>query len=534
MFLISFITQAVKQFNPIFLSLTFAAIFYLVYLNFEELKYQFKEVTPVTWVLLALIFLTGLYTCHNFSEPTSVTGKLWTHANIAENIKDNYTTYMARSIHRPEAYPFLLFLAFSLFGESISVISNMGIFFTAATSIIIFASVYLITKKELYGLISALLFVLFPLPVIKSQHGSVLPLYGLLAAMALFFLAFSLRTKKVKSITLALLVYISCLATRIEALYLSGLFILAYLFFLKRDSKKLLTPILIGMVFALQVVPFLVISPGVFGYNLNRNRPQTEFFREKYPNAAKSTFSLDHLPRNFRWMKEVMFRRGFFNLFSLLFFLFGLISIRYCKLASLPIIWIALFFLFFGTWFGTAIVSMTLHLLQVYIPISMVIGIGIGSASEKLLKLLEENIKSIKISSTFQFVITFLLALLIFAPSINSYYFGHDHKKEEDFYRDVQTVLENAGSNACVLVEDKEIGHRVYPEDLIRYSTDKEVRTDPRKCQSEELYYVKLKEKAHPKELSKDYFSLFRSLKQRCKLQRLEKLQTLSLFGVKC
>ncbi|MFB6190518.1 MAG: glycosyltransferase family 39 protein [Candidatus Nanohaloarchaea archaeon] len=533
---------AVQHHTPLLLYLTFISAFMLAWVSREELKDEFKDVSKTTWLALGVIFLIGIYTAYNFSEGVTTTGKTWKHVEMAIMMMKG-ESFAVYELFRPKAYPFILSVLFSIFGKSLAVIRFSNVLFHGGTSIAVFLSTYLITRDEASGLGASVLYAIMPLPISYATHGNPMTFYLLVVSLSLSSLLLALRTDSWKPLSLSMVLFVLAMSSRMEAVYFLGVLgVGGIIFYLRNGYRKLLIPALVFLITVSQMIPFIVWSPNRFGYNKKgeklvegSSRAYEKAFENRYPNAPSSSFSLSFLPQNLEKISTAFFSGRWINTGMWILVVVGMLSISYYFLAILPASWMLFFLLFFGTWFGTSINNMKFHGFQAFVPITILIGCGIAWAADKSEKILY-RFQGENTAELVRNVLIFALVILLIVQVSGFRYYstGHKGQNSNGFFPDLENRLVSLEDKACIMVEDKRIGNYVYSRRLVDFATDKEVESSPQDCGSGNRYYVKLKEKIHPRELPDNYFSLYPKLERDCRMKSVSSTETFEILELNC
>ena len=228
------ISESLKSLSPLFLGVTAFIFILLAIAALPDLLGPFREISRKQCIALALILLVGFaLTC--FSAPR--THRIYYDENIylhigqsiaqggkAQMVNYGEIKYGEFIVHQgeynkqPNGYPFLLSVAFRVFGchEIVAFLLNNLIFVVSA--FLVFLIAFLLSRDYILSYYAALAYIVIPQNILWHNTTSVEPASTLCILMSVFFILVFLRVQKI--IVLYLAVVTACAASqfRMESL----------------------------------------------------------------------------------------------------------------------------------------------------------------------------------------------------------------------------------------------------------------------------------------------------------------------------
>ncbi len=264
--------NAITNLSPVFLFVNFSVIVLAIGFNYKEIRRELSKVSLQTWIILALIFSISFF-LRAFIAPR--TTRLFFDEDIYLDIGKeilingkgalcNYgygnECYEYDLMKWPNGYPFLVAVAYLLFGISTTAASNLSIVLSSLTPVLMFLMSYLITRDDKISLYSALLFSLIPIHIMWSSTTATSPAFTFFTLFAAVSFFFSFRDDTFKSQILAMSTLAYAMQIRSEGVLLLPIFGIMTLvmydkFFTKVREKKFL---LVWVLFFILLIPYLV------------------------------------------------------------------------------------------------------------------------------------------------------------------------------------------------------------------------------------------------------------------------------------
>lgn len=529
------------NYTTLFIFLTFASILFLFFLEFKEIKKQFKKIDKKIWFFLLLILLLSLYMRTTGPSCPTPTNKMWEYVWVAERMNNGEPLI---DIGHPRGYSFLLAVIFLLFEANYANIVAYNILISSFTSVMVFLITYLISKNEYISLLSALTFSFLPTSIFFSQYCSAeISSVFFLGLTSVIFLI-SLDVKKTRMMTLALLLLVFSITMRLENTMFIPLFLLGYIPFLKKNEfKKLIIPVSIFFIFMLQLTGPYILSPYRFGYIRadtdpslmppGSQRGEIEWvFDEQFPWIEKpDSFSLLYLPLNLKVNAENLNDNRNYPTFLFLFIFISIFGIRRYPKVIIPVLWILIFFLFYGTYWASWITSGELYQLLLLIPLSVLVSMGVLVLYQNFQKFFSKFRKYRFMELRFMkwqwwqwIFIIFIIFYFVFSISSTGIL---KPKSMECLTKDIEYVSPLLEKNSCILLTSYSNSLLKNPTEMIKYIIqDKKLEQDPVNCEGMKTYYLKIKSMP-------DIPGSLERLED-CDLTQIMELETILIYDLKC
>lgn len=407
----SFLKDTLIYILPISLSINFSLVLVGLGLNWKIFKKYFKEISSKIWFILLLIVIIS-FALRTFVAP--IGHRIYydedIYLNIGQNILQEGKAILCNygadgkclewiMNKQPQGFPFLLSFVFLLFGVKENVGFYTSIILGSLSSVLIFLLSYLLTKKKIISLFSALIFALLPVHIRWSTSVAVEPstvFFTLLAVLSLFLY---IKEKNFKISLLAFSSLAFAVQFRPEMFLLFPVALLAILLYDKKnferfEDKRFLIPV---------VIFFILIFPHLL---------QVGVFKESSWGASGEKFSLEHFQGNFPTNSSFYFNN---QRFPALFSVFALIGIGYSlknnKRDALFLgVWFLLFFLIYCFFYaGSYNYGVDVRFsLNTYPPWILLSGYGFYWVSKLLHRFLKRKISNLNFK-----VIAFVSGLVI-------------------------------------------------------------------------------------------------------------------------
>ena len=233
---------------PFLILINFILLIVMIYLNKEYIRKLLLKIDRKTWFFLVLIFMMALL-IRIFIPPHQhimYIDEAWYMEAAKNMLQTGSQNYYIRSI----GWPFILTIAFGIFGISNWVALYASTVLGALTIFNVFLLTFIITKHKSASLISALLFSFFPAHIRWSASAESIVPSLFFITLTLFF-CFLYYTNKTKSLLwLSLISMAFAIQFRPENVVYPVLFLFGCILFDKKFFKK------IDIKF---VLPFLVL-----------------------------------------------------------------------------------------------------------------------------------------------------------------------------------------------------------------------------------------------------------------------------------
>ncbi len=260
----------------------FALVVYLFWGNIKLAWEEFRKIDKKIWLMLLVVFLFGFYLrnseywmgTHTDGQVAQESAHMW--VVYGEHVKacalGNYQECkLFEQVLAPPGYPFLIVLAYLIFGIHSLSASIISAVLSSLTILLVFLISYLLFKKEEAALYGALVFSLIPLNIINSQSGESRPTGLFFIGLAALFYLLALKNNRLTTWLLATTCVSYAIYVRQESYVLVPLFLFFFLVFKWQEIKDffkkikekvfnfkpLLSGLFLGLVFLLLQLPVL-------------------------------------------------------------------------------------------------------------------------------------------------------------------------------------------------------------------------------------------------------------------------------------
>jgi len=505
------------------LLINFVLICMLFAINRRDVTAPFKKIRKHAWLVFIIILILGSYM--RFSSPgcSNQTGVCFNYVKTATEMLENQ---YVRDLGHPKAYSLLMAIGFFFFGQNYSVVYYFNLVMSSLTILMVFLLAYVLFKREDAALFSALVYSLFPMPIIfaKLNASEVTAVFFFTLTVLVYLISLDLN-KRNMYILFALLAVFS-LSVRTDATTFFLLF--AAGFFLNRRKlklKELRIPIAVFLLFMIPASYYYMVGYDIYG-------PLRDPHYNERPYVASPAYIVTnvqkHLSDNLTASKFYPPILYFFLLFSLLF-LRKERGVLYLSLLA------AGFFLFFGLWWMTIYNSTQLYQLQLQPTLAVLMGYGIARAKDHIDGIVE-NRGLLKITPAIRYsgilVTLFLIALVfqaytnVFAPKA-----GNDCLIESIIYLGNKYI----GDNDCLLFENTHSDvFNAFPVDAMKILLpDKNISTSSlAACGNKQAFYLSVDQTICPHTLFGFEKPVLKTLENKYAMKVLEKKGCITLYKI--
>lgn len=416
----------------------FVLLIVLLVINKSYLKEVFLKINITTWTGLTVIFLIAFFLRMYLPVHSHILyiDEHW-YMEAGKNIfLHGNQDYYPKSI----GWPFILSIAFGIFGISNWVAINTSIFFGALSVFVVFFAVFLITEDKIAAFFSSALFALLPVHIRWSATAetNVTSLFFIL--LAIFFSFLYLKNKKESLLWLSFSSIAFASQIRSENYFLFPLFIISLLIYGKDTFKRLNFNLLLPLLL------FAAISLPNFIQSLNFQIATNWISSDTQGAQIGSNWSLTNLLNNSSTYGVDLFNNKYYSSALLLFIVPGFIYLFYKKRRAwlfLTIWFILIWLIYFASWFQT-LGGRERFYLSFYPVIITLIVYGIFFISQ----FLSFGKKWINLGVR---TLLFLVVILLFIPHIKTYakmYSDDAHVLEAN----LPELAEKNISNNCAIV----------------------------------------------------------------------------------
>jgi len=422
-YLINLINQQLRITSPFFLVLNFILVLFFFYLNRKNFFIFLKKISKKTWTILFLIillasFLRIIVAPHQtmmFEDEGWYRGTATKFLNID-------TSYFQNSFYKSLGWPFLISLAFLIFGKVALVANYLSSFFGVLTVLNVFFIAYLLFDNEKIALWSSFLFSLIPMHIVWSGSGETNVASLFFITLTIFIFSLYFKEKKENLFWLSLLTLAFTFQIRPENYFLLFLFILGLLIFnIRPFGKKKISKFVIGKLILIFLI-FLICVPNLIN---NLDHYLSTQWNESDTGGAVLTenWSINNLKYNFFNHFPNLFNNYYHPLLFSAFFLVGFyfLILKNKKNFLFLVFWFLIFFfIYFVSW--PALGPKTRLFIAFYPITTIFAAVGINS----LLDVIKNSFfrKSIFVIIVLFFLISFSFYLRKEITNINFYLEG--------------------------------------------------------------------------------------------------------------
>jgi hypothetical protein len=372
--------EQLKFISPLFLTINFYLILFLIILNYKSIKQLFSNLPKnILVIVIAIAILGALMSGLIPARTHRIYYDETIYQHIGQNIAylnkaqmcnygnidyDEFTCYQSEYNKEPNGYPLLLSIAYRLLGcsENVSYLMNNLIYGLSLLTIFFIASI--LFESHIAGIYSSLIFCFIPVNLIWSNNTSAELCSSCFAGLAFLAMLLFIKNSKPLLFVLALLMLAFSIQFRPESPMIILIVFLALLLF-KRDILKDEKYYLYTIIFLVLVLPVAVHFYAVQG--------------EAWGATHGSKLALKYFTQNIRanglfYLINVKFPL----LFSVLFFI-GLFAPRKWKEKSVIFLWFLLFWGIFVIFYaGSYEYGADVRFSMVsYMPLALLAGFGL-------------------------------------------------------------------------------------------------------------------------------------------------------------
>jgi len=452
---------------------------FLLGCNLPEIKKTFKKIKLKTWLLLLFIVGLGFYLRITFPGCDSGDGLTFYYVfNAIEMLK----TRTIPTMHLPVGYAALLSIVFLIFGISYQTLLLFNIFLSTLTIILVFCITYLLFKNEYASLMSSLFMALFPVAIFFSHLCSSNVPFVFFISFSTMILLVSLKENKMKTYFLAFSLLIFTNSIRMETSLFFPFFGFGFLFYKKlrlNNIRKIIKSLLLSLIFIIPLIYFFIEANILFG--AVPNNPIYEGFSK--------TFSVSYLKTNLAFHLSSLLATENYPIFVFLAMFVGiLLSLLWRKYEFLfPVLWLLIFFLFYGLYWHTTFGSPYLYQLLIHPPLSILAGSGFGLLIDKFIEI-SKRLNKKKITTVLE------ILLIIFSSIIIIYYFWKNteifNPQEREFCLSKKIIrfISTMDKEDCLMFEEQ-TGDQLRLFDYINFIVpSRGIVSTPEGCQGKTFY----------------------------------------------
>ncbi|MCD6403551.1 MAG: glycosyltransferase family 39 protein [Candidatus Aenigmarchaeota archaeon] len=291
----------------------------------------------------------------------------------------------------PVGHPFLLSIAFILFGISDKVAFTFMSFVSSLSVVFIFLSSLLIFKDEKIALFSSIILALLPVHILWSVTAAADVTFSFYTSILLFLIVLSSRSNDVRIHVLSLLILPLLLQAKTESailfpIYFVSVFLLNRNFFRVVDKKEYVVAFLITLLFASVYFIHTIYASRTDTWGSSGKKFGLEYFKNNLNDNIKYWFEIYSIEDEWAYNGKQLYHPVLFTILAILGAAYGVLT--YPKETfSLLITFLTLFFLYVSFYAGSVYYGVDVrYVLPQYIPFSMLSGLGLFTLFNSLSK----------------------------------------------------------------------------------------------------------------------------------------------------
>jgi 4-amino-4-deoxy-L-arabinose transferase-like glycosyltransferase len=364
---------------------------------------------------------------------------------------DEFNCFRCELMKWPVAHPFLISIAFFLFGISEIVARHFAIFLSSLSTLLVYLSSYLLFRKNEIALFSSLILALLPIHILWSPTMTADLTFSFFVSFLLFFIILSSKSKDLRIQSLSLLALVLATQAKSEGMVLIPLYFLSQFLLNKKylatfNNKAysffvFLSFILLSIYFLHTFYAWRVDTWGASGEKMS-----FEYLKQNiYPNIG---FWFEMSKEKDKWAYEgkQLYHPIFFTLLAFVGIVFLFKENR--NVLALLLIWFSSLFLLYSSFYaGSVYYGVDVrYVLPQTIPFSILSGCGAFFLSKILLKVFEKKL------ALFIIPLIILISFLFYIPKMHI----TDDKIEESYgarlYRKAAIYFASNFSDDCYFI----------------------------------------------------------------------------------
>jgi len=376
--------EQLKTLSPLSLKINFFLIVVALIACTKTLKDLMMEIPRKTWYMLSIIAIAGMLMCifvpprihriyydediyENIGQNIAFLGKTGM-CNEGENSYGEYRCYQLEYNKEPNGWPFLIGLAFSIFGVAEGVAHALNNFLYGLGILAAFLIAWLLFEDSFAGLCSALIFALIPENLMWSNTVAAEVSSSVLSSLAILAALISIKVRKLHAIFLTSTILPFSVQFRPESGLIIMVVALLFLILGREELGKEGFYLMGWIAFSLLLTHFIHIY-AVKGEEWG---------------APGTKFSLSYIPKNIKDNSLFYIDNDRFPLIFSALMAFGLILGKKWKEKSILMIWFLLFWgIFIPFYAGSYNYGADVRFSLVsYMPLALLSGYGCSQLKE--------------------------------------------------------------------------------------------------------------------------------------------------------
>jgi hypothetical protein len=433
----NFIESLILRTETLFYFLSFLGFIFLLGITHKQIL---KMLKGVNWKYAILIFFLALLIREIIPPKTTrlffdediyldMAKQIVTHfSSCLCDYGDKLSCFRCELMKWPVAHPFLISIAFFLFGVGEIVARHLSIFLASLSTLLVYLSSYLLFRKNEISLFSSLILALLPINILWSPTMTADLTFSFFVSFLLFFIILSSKSKDLKIHSLSLFALVLAMQAKSEGIILLPLYFLSQFLlnkgYIAMFNNKVyffsisLSFILLSIYFLHTFYAWRVDTWGASGEKIS-----FEYLKKNiYPNIG---FWFEISKEKDKWAYEgkQLYHPIIFTILSIFGVVFLLRENK--SIFAILLLWFSSFFLLYSSFYaGSVYYGVDVrYVLSQTIPFSILSGCGAFFISKIFLKVFERKLA---------LLIIILLLLISFSLYIPKMYIT-DEKIEESY-----------------------------------------------------------------------------------------------------
>ena len=339
---------------------------------------------------------------------------------------DRFSCFKCELMKWSVGHPFLISLAFFIFGIKEEVARHLTIFISSVSTIFVYFSSYLLFRNNRKAFFSSLILALLPVHILWSPTLAADVTFSFFVSFLFFFIALSSNTKNLKIHTISLLSLVLAVQAKTEGIILIFLYFLSHFILNKKYllmfySRKYLYSLSFSFLLLSAYFLHLFYAWKVDTWGSTGEKMSLEYFKQNfYPNAG---FWFEIAKKNEKWVYEgkQLYHPVPFTILAILGACYLLVKNH--RLFLFFTIWFLSLFLLYSSFYAGSVyygVDVRYVLVQ-FIPFSFLSGFGAFFLSEMLSKIIDNRVA---------LFLVLMLLLSVFIPYISKMSMSEENIEE--------------------------------------------------------------------------------------------------------
>lgn len=401
---------------PLFFTISFILIIISLVLDFPRIKRQFK-IRRSTWILLALIFLLGIFL--RASTPVYLTTCIdeFSHIETGKNIAKYGIADMCHGLidsegmscylfNEPAGFPYVVGMFFLFLGVSETSAYMVNLIMGSLLAVIVFLFSLLLFKSEKIGLYGAFLVSVLPLYILLSRNiePDTVSAFFIMLTFIGFILFFKIKDLKMGVFAVSILAF--SMSIKQENILLPPLVL--FLSFLFLDIKYLKQTIKNYRLWVLVLLFIILVTPHIFHLSLEIY-PALFYGKPTATAVGGRLINLGNIFINAQILSKVI-RGSFYPLLINLFIIVGLFYAlkKHRKGGVFLILFFSLYMFVYLAYSATIVEK---YLITALVPLVCFAGVGMYAIERFTISKLQVVSKRSVISYAIPLVIVFVIIM---------------------------------------------------------------------------------------------------------------------------